>query len=202
MDLTYHGTDDQLENYALGRLDDSELPLLEEHLLVCADCRERLDLAEHFALGIRDALHGRAAEAAARQRSRLWAIGWIRRPAFPMALGLAALVAVLFVVSNGRTHVAPAAELQLTAMRGETMPFATPAREMDLTLVDAPPAGGHFRVEVLNAAGRTEWSGMADSDPKGVKVKVQRQLAPGSYFVRLYDSGGRVLHEYGFRVRK
>lgn len=203
MDLTFHGTDDQLENYALGRLPDSELPLLEEHLMVCAGCRERLDLAEQFALGMRDELHASGARDASIPGNWLSTVsmGWVRRLIFPVAVGFAALIAVVLFFSNGRTPVAPAAALQLTAMRGE-MPIAIPAREMDLTLMDAPPAGGPFRVEVLDATGRTEWNGTAESGPKSLEIKVQRQLAPGDYFVRLYDSGSKVLHEYGFRVHK
>lgn len=50
-----HTTDEQLELYALTRLADSELALLEEHLLICASCREKLDAIAQFAAGMRDA---------------------------------------------------------------------------------------------------------------------------------------------------
>jgi hypothetical protein len=30
---------------------------------------------------------------------------------------------------------------------------------------------------------------------------VERQFGPGDYFVRLYSVSGKVLREYGFRVR-
>lgn len=203
MDLTFHGTDDQLENYALGRLPDSELPAIEEHLMVCTGCRERVDQMEEFAIGMRDALVAGAAQAALTGHSWLSTAGmnWLRKPAFSLALGFALLIAVLLIFSNGRDRIAPTAALQLTAIRGE-MPFSAPAREMDLTLVDVPPTAGHFRIEVLDATGRLQWSGMADSGPSGVEIKVQRQLQPGDYFVRLYDSRGDVLHEYGFRVHQ
>jgi hypothetical protein len=203
VDLTFHGTDDQLENYALGRLSDSELPAIEEHLMVCAGCRERVDRMEEFALGMRDALLAGAAQAALTRQSWLSTVGvsWLRKPAFSLALGFALLMAVLLIFSSGRNRIAPTAALQLTAIRGE-MPFSVPARETDLTLIDVPPTAGHFRIEVLDATGRTEWNGMADSGPRGVEIKVQRRLRPGDYFVRLYDSAGEVLHEYGFRVHQ
>jgi hypothetical protein len=34
-----------------------------------------------------------------------------------------------------------------------------------------------------------------------VHVKVMQRLAPGDYFVRLYTASGRMLREYGFRVK-
>lgn len=37
-----HIDDDTLEAYSLGRLADAESAPIEEHMLVCAECRERL----------------------------------------------------------------------------------------------------------------------------------------------------------------
>ncbi len=37
-----HIDDDALEAYSLGRLADAEAAPIEEHLLVCAECRDRL----------------------------------------------------------------------------------------------------------------------------------------------------------------
>jgi hypothetical protein len=81
------------------------------------------------------------------------------------------------------------------------MPFSVPAREYDLTLADGPRDGGPFRVEVVYVTGIAAWSGFAESSPAGVQVKVMHRLGPGDYFVRLYDASGRMLREYGFRIR-
>lgn len=197
-----HGTDEQLELYALGRLPESDLPLLEEHLIVCATCQEKLDGIGDFALGMQEA----AAPAATPQTDwfgrRLVAglPSLIRRPAFSMALAFAALVIVIGIFSNGRTQFAPSASLQLTATRGD-MPLTVPAREYDITLADGPREGGPFRIEVLNAAGMALWSGLRASSPAGVQVNVTQRLSQGDYFVRLYSPSGKMLREYGFRVR-
>ncbi len=37
-----HIDDDDLERYALNRLDETEAAPIEEHLLVCEECRKRL----------------------------------------------------------------------------------------------------------------------------------------------------------------
>jgi hypothetical protein len=199
-----HGTETQLELYALGRLPDSELLMLEEHLMICEACQERLDGIEDFAVGMREAL---GMEPAAHPRSD-W-LGWafpsrlgsiLRHPAFSTGLAFAALIIVVGIFANGRTKFAPSASLQLTATRGE-MPFTVPAREFDLTLSDGPRDGGPFRIEVVNAAGVSMWRGSAAGSSAGIKVSVMQALKPGDYFVRLFDASGKVLHEYGFRVK-
>ncbi len=43
-----HCTDDHLERYSLGRLASSEMPALEEHLLVCPRCTSRLARMEPY----------------------------------------------------------------------------------------------------------------------------------------------------------
>ena len=188
-----HSTDDQLEYYALGRLADTAIPILEEHLTVCALCQKRLDEIENFALGMQQVLREPAPEAAG-------FFDFLKKPAFALSFAAVAVMAIAVFVMNGRTKLAPAASLQLSAMRGE-MPVSEPARETDLTLIDAPQVGGPFRVEVVDAMGNPQWSGVAASAPGGISVKVQRNLRPGDYFVRLYGAGNQVMHEYGFRVR-
>jgi hypothetical protein len=212
VEQNFHGTDDQLEQYALGRLPESDLPPVEEHLMICAACRERLDGIGDFAVGMREALalpdpdpelastNTEQADLPRKGPARADWSGWLHNPAFSMAVGFALLLIVVGIFSSNRTTYAPSASLQLTAMRGE-MPLAVPAREFDLTLADGPREGGPFRVSVVNALGATMWSGLAVSGPSGVKAAVQQPLAPGDYFVRLYSSSDAILHEYGFRIR-
>ena len=203
----FHGTDDQLEQYVLGQLSDSDLPPLEEHLLLCVACQEKVNSIEDFAIGMREALRDPqllAATEPSAGRSRWFAMpvfDWLKRPAFAMALSFAALVVMAGVFLHGHVGLAPVASLQLTALRGD-MPFVVQAREFDLTLADAPRDGGPFRVEVLNSMGVSMWSGMADSAPAGVQLKLMKPLLPGDYFVRLYSASGTMMHEYGFRIRR
>jgi anti-sigma factor RsiW len=191
-----HQTDEQLELYALARLPEPEAAILEEHLLVCAACQERLDEVEAFALAMREAL---ATEPATAGRT-----GWLEwlRPmlsppwAFAGAAGLTVLVFGALTLFHSGRGVAPIASLQLTAMRGEVQAIGR-ARETDITLTDSPVKAG-LGVEVVDSSGALVWSGVVGLDAG--KVKIARQLAQGSYFVRLYDGPGTLLHEYGFRV--
>ena len=196
MGLNFHGMDDRLELYALGRLGDTDLALLEEHLLICAACRERLNEIEDYAIAVRQALKTDPGVSPARI-NRFASLRW---PAFALAVAAVALIGALAVFPGSRTRFAPAATLQLSAIRGE-MPVAAPAREFDLTLADAPREGGPFRVEVVSGAGKALWHGITAGDAAVAEVKVKRRLASGDYFVRLYSASGQVLREYGFRIR-
>ena len=48
--------DDLLENYAMGKLSDQESEPVEEHLLLCSVCQERLDNLDDFIQVIKTAL--------------------------------------------------------------------------------------------------------------------------------------------------
>jgi hypothetical protein len=200
VDLTSHGTDEELEHYALGRLPNSALSVLETHLIACDGCRQRLDHIAHFALAMREVLSTQPEPATA---ARKW-FPFLRRPAFPMALGslaFAALVVIAFAISGGRTSFVPVATLQLSAMRGE-MQSAAPTREMDITLLDVPQAGGPFPVELVDDTGKALWFGIAVASSRGAaEIKMRQTFESGDYFLRLYSADRRVIHEYGFRVK-
>lgn len=198
VELSAHGSDDQLEQYALGRLPAAEISQLEEHLLACDDCREKVDEFEAVGAGFREALTEEWVSANT-PRSH-WLLAMLRRPAVSMALAFAVLIAVVGLFSQRQTKFAPVATLELMALRSE-MPATVPARQFELTLTDGPKEGGPFRVEVVNAVGASMWRGLAESGPAGVRVEVKQRLGRGDYFVRLYAASGAVLREYGFRVR-
>ena len=190
-----HQTDEQLELYALGRLPEDGVAAVEEHLLVCSSCQEKLDDREAFALAMRQAIAGEPATAARRD----W-FGWLRQPTLSWAVGFTVLVVAAGLYWNSDSRSIPLlASLQLTAVRGE-MPSTTEARETDLTLTDAPPDAALLRVEVIDFAGKIVWNSTLSTRGRG-RVRVMKRLAPGDYFVRLYDAAGKFLHEYGFHTR-
>ena len=156
----FHGTDDQLEAYALGQLATSDPPALEtleEHLMICSTCRDRLDGVEAFTSGMKEAFGPRSAIAISKKRELF---AWLPWPKVSIALALLALAAIVLIFSRGQTQFAPAANLQLNATRGE-MPLTAPARELDITLLNAPDEGQSFEALIVNATGRTIWSGRA-----------------------------------------
>ena len=182
-----HQPDDRLELYALGRLPEPEVAVVEEHLLVCPSCRERLDEVELFAIAMRQAI---STEPAARERT-MW-FAWLR-PHLIGAVGFAALLFATTLYLHPGRKVDALASLELAAMRGD-MQQTGPAQETDITLTDAPSQQG-MHAEVVDYKGINVWSASSST------IRITKQLAPGSYFVRLFDQTGKLLHEYGFDVR-
>ena len=195
-----HQTDEQLELYALGRLPEPWVADVEEHLLVCAACQERVDDLEAYARAMREVIFTEPAESPhwfSRFQQRWLQQSWLKMPVLVWAGGLAAIVIGFTMYLQLAPHLAPVASLQLTAMRGE-MPAAGLSRETDITLADAP-AGLSLRAEVVDGAGNPIWSGSLEAQTH--RIALVRKLTAGNYFVRLFDDGGKLLHEYGFRVR-
>ena len=200
-----HRSDEQLELYALGRLSEPSVAEVEEHLLVCAACQERVDDLQAYALAMRQAISREPARAERRlswfQHSwfqHSWfQHSWLKVPVLAWAGGFAVIVLSASLYLQFIPRLSPLASLQLTAMRG-SIPSTGLSRETDITLTDAP-ASPTLHAEVVDATGSTIWSGALE--PNTHKIALVRQLAPGNYFVRLFDDGGKLLHEYGFQVR-
>jgi len=206
VDNRFHESDERLELYALDRLSDSDVIRIEEHLLICNSCRERLDDAANFAIPIRDELRKNPTPHRSRQTSGV--MDWLRgqsqrwaRPQFALAGAFAMVLVGVVVFRPGNMPLVPVATLQLTAMRGADLKSVAPARELDLTFGDAPVTGGALKVEVVDAGGGPVWLGSPWSDQAGVHARIAKALPPGEYFARLYDSPGHLVHEYAFRVR-
>jgi hypothetical protein len=195
----HHEPDDQLELYALDRLSGTDLIRVEEHLMMCGRCRERLDETAAFAFTIRDVLkeHPEKSEAAGQNGFFSWFA--TLRPQFAMgAFAVAVLAAGIFWIS-GRGNLPPVTAIQLVAMRGDIQTVAA-AKALDLTLADAPATGGPFRVELVESGGAREWSGSPQPEASGLKAHIPKKIPSGTYFARLYDASGKLIHEYGLRV--
>jgi hypothetical protein len=199
VDAAFHESDDSLELYALGRLSDSEVEQIEEHLFLCDSCRDRMDNVGVFALAMREELGTQPAPAATKGFN--WNFLNSMQPRFALAGALAAVVLALGILwMSGGVRLAPSASLQLQAMRGD-MKSVGVARELELTLSDAPRSGGPFRLEIVDASGGSVWTGAPELKAAGLGVRVANRLSPGVYFARLYSASGQLVHEYGFRVQ-
>lgn len=55
MEIVQHVSDDTLERYVMQTLPESESGPLEEHTLICPDCRERLQAELDFVTAMRGA---------------------------------------------------------------------------------------------------------------------------------------------------
>jgi hypothetical protein len=207
--LDFHVTEDQLEAYAFGQIAASDTHVLEgveEHLMICSACRDRLDGIEAFTSGLRQAVEPNSAIAISKSHDLFAWLPWPRPSIRALSIGLAliALIAIVVLFSRDQTRFIPIANLQLSAARGE-MAVSAPASELDVTLTGAPADGQAFRSRIVNATGGTVWNGQANqvSGVAGsIVVKAQQRFVPGDYFLRLYGPSGEVVREYGFRIRQ
>lgn len=175
-----HLDEEEIERYSLAKSPEAELSRVEEHLLVCAECRRQVELSDTYVRSMQG-----AARLARRQRP------FHARWTFGLVLAAALLMGVVLV----RRTSQPPFPVSLSAMRGVAVSAqAPPGRPLrlqpDLTGL---PAASSYRLEMVDQAGRKVWEGPfpgTAADP----------ATAGTYFVRLYAPGGTLLREYGLEV--
>lgn len=194
MDAKCHESDERLELYALGRVSDSEVEQIEEHLLICDSCRDRMEYNALFAVAITEDLKQHPV-----RKGRLLWFRW-SPPQYVFAGALAmVLIATVFLWTRSAS-VTPVATLQLTAFRGAESSTVPRAKELDLSFTDAA-RGTSASVEVVDGAGGRVWQGAPEFVNGRARVRILQSLAPGEYFARYYDTPGHLLHEYSFGVK-
>jgi len=187
-----HLDEEQLERYSMGATPEAGLAPLEEHLLICESCREALARTDSYVSAMRA-----AARRSLEEKRPWWAFVPAQTWAGAMAVAAVALLAVcLWFRPGGGGPVAVALE----STRGaESSAFAAAPAGRVLVLSLDPgdlPLAGHYRVEVVDEAGRRIWQGAATRSSTRLTATGPR-LAGGHYYVRLYGSSGELLREYG-----
>lgn len=186
-----HLTEDALELYSLGRLqDESALDTVEQHLLVCAHCQTRLERADQFQL---------AAKAACKKAQREDSQPQSRR-IHPLAIA-AALAAILLVPASLRNFPSTAEPfaLELSATRAETKAEAPTGSPLRLHLNLNGMETANLTCNLVSMSGETLASGGLNPQTATFESK---PLAAGQYLLRLTDSStGQVKREFLFQVR-
>lgn len=191
-----HPEDDVLENYAMGRLPEPSVESLEEHVLICEACQDRLHSTESYVRGMKRALA--SAEKARPSRGVLLQMPtpvWIAAAAV-LVIGIAGLITTRYGPS------APPVAITLSATRGETASVpATGPLELKLDARDLGTASS-YRVQIVNAEGADVWNQPAAAMEDGyVRVPVKKHLGRGQYFVRLFPSDAGTPREYSLQLR-
>jgi hypothetical protein len=198
-----HPTDDTLELHALKQLPESEREPLEEHLLVCEECRQRLDKTEDYVAAMQQALTEIQQEST--QPSGFWA--WVPRVPKPVWAGVLAVVAAVLIIvpMQLRTGGTPY-DLNLTAYRGDQA-VASPAAPagskltLHIDITGLPEVYG-YGVQVANADGAVVFDKGIYREGDVMTIPLERTLPAGQYWVRVYEPRTRSLplREYGFRL--
>jgi hypothetical protein len=194
-DIHRHLDGEDLERYSMGTSGPEQTACIEEHLLICEGCQDRLRETDDYLLTMRtSAAQVRRNERAAKARE--WRIGsWL--PALAAAACILLLVAGTFRFTR---PPGPVVAVSLTALRGSSVGGSAPAaRELmlhpDLTGLTESSS---YRLEIVDAAGHAVRQTTLVSAQSGIKVP---GLRAGLYFVRVYLPEGELLREYGLEIR-
>jgi len=184
-----HMDPEELERYSMRDLPDAEVARMEEHLLVCESCQQRVAGTDEYVTSMsRAAFSLRQTQSDPRWR-------------FVAMLAAAACVLVLAgVVLRGPVTRQPEVAVSLMAMRANGIGAIAPAGRLmrlqpDLTGLDL---GKSYRLDVVDRNGGQVWSGNLVPPQDSVPVAAQ---ARGLYFVRISSAAGELLREYGLEVK-
>jgi hypothetical protein len=200
-----HASDELLEQYLMGRLDELTSQDFEEHLLICAGCQDNLAFTDAYRKSMgRAALELRQAGAQAGLPVKKPFGGLFRlpRPVWAMA-ALALVIAAGSRWPSNHGSMAPPALVLLQSNRGAESPLnsSTPAAKpftLMLDLTDLPPLP-QYRLEIVDASGRAVFGSRAAPENNKLRATIAKGLPGGTYYVRVY--GGELLREYGLEAR-
>lgn len=200
--LRGHPSDDELEQYSLGRLGDDQAAPLEEHLLLCEACRRRVEEFDEFVAVMRTALRETENEqpAPARLVPLLRWLAVVPKPAWAGAM--AAVLAAVLLVPRWQQAPAEPYAVQLEALRAVSSAEAPAGRPLVLTVdFTGLELGRDYRVELVDAFGSGVWKGSVRPAAERTDVTLNRSLPRGQYWVRIFEPSGELLREFGLAVK-
>lgn len=209
-----HPNEEALERFLRNEAQESELEIIETHILACESCVTRLEALELDLAAVKVACRELQTERIQKEaaRSRSWR-DWFTLP----ALSWAGAAAVLALGITAVPQFLPR-DVNLTATRGlETGMTLSPCgtleaavvpegRPLDLHLKADDLPEGRVNLEIVNGVGKRVWQGAGIIKQQRANVVVPRITTAGAYFLRLYNpaqagSEPDVLREFRFEVR-
>lgn len=202
-----HLPEERLEAYALDSLSPDDAARIEEHLLFCVTCQNRLEGVERYA---------RAMQAAAKRIREEHAgaqflpgffdhiPSWLHKP-LPVFAGAVAMAAVILMVGlHLRQPPGSPVEVELYAVRGTSVGTAPAGHALHLRMDSrGVPELSSWRVAIVDEDGTGVWTGTGISGPEfSIKAEVNQSFRPGTYFVRLLKDGEDPVREYQLVIQK
>jgi anti-sigma factor RsiW len=203
-----HPTEDLLDEYVFGRLQEPVLSTLEDHLFSCSSCQSTLAELDDYIRAMKTALAERQSASSA---SAAAPPAWARLLGGTNLIWAVALLLVLAGSAMLSWRMQPAPEsvaATLTAFRGgdaSAFAHAPAGKPLDLVIDRTSlPAAGAYRLQTVNASGQDAWSGAAVASDGTLSAHLSKGLGPGVYWVRLYASQvpgeAGLLREFGLRL--
>ncbi len=194
-EIDHHVDVEDLERYSIGTSSLAESTQIEEHLLTCECCQDRLRETDDYVLAVEMASRQlRQGEKVIKRRE--WRFPVWFPPLAAVACGLLLVAAALRLVRQP----GPVVAVSLSALRSNGAGTGAPAGRQ---LVLHPDLTGlaessSYRLEIVDQTGRAVRQGTLGRTQTGVAVP---GLAAGQYFVRVYLPGGELLREYGLQIQ-
>ena len=205
-----HAADDVLERYSMGKLPEGEIEPFEEHLLICVECQQRLAETDVYIHAVRTAAARLERERAAAPTNpfRALAAMWtVPRTAWALGAVVLALAVSWLAVhrrDSGAIGPSPVAVI-LQTTRGTDHAAVAPSHAPFVLRIDLTqlPALSSYSLEVAAGDGSVVGEYHAVSKDGSLSVPVERTLAAGKYWVRLYAPapGKELLREYALELK-
>jgi hypothetical protein len=191
----------ELEQYSMGKLEETRIEGFEEHFIACESCQERLLDMEVYVNAMRS-----VSPKLRHARPDFWR-HLFRRPrlAWLSTAGLSAAVVAAGIWMLAPRSRVEMASVTLQASRGVAGPSVAMAPfgrvlslNADLTELPASPS---YRLEVVDATGHRVWETVAEARNGKIEQPMTQALRGGQYYVRLYlPGGGPLLREFSLQV--
>jgi hypothetical protein len=189
-----HPSEELLEEYFFHRLVEARVAEVEEHLLICEVCRNAVQELDVFIPSMKAAVTPPAP-------SQFWPLSKTSRIGAWSAA--AALVVALVVFWNRPLENPVPTDVILSSIRGVESRSEAPAGKTLQLHIEAPDlvSGQAYRVAVVDASGKSVWTGTSTDEDGKILAQVPKRLMSGMYWVRLYDANERQLREFGMSVK-
>lgn len=198
-----HISEESLESYALGSLSEPLVTGLEEHLLICPACQDKLREFDDYVAAMRGAAARLDREDESRKTfwTRISEALTVRRLTWALALMTLALVVLAVRLSLSPPPLIEPFAMVLETSRGSQAQHAPARRPLDLSLdITALPAFPTYQLETVDASGRVQTQSSSTASQGRVKTSLTKGLRSGTYFIRLYSPSRELLREYGLQV--
>jgi hypothetical protein len=195
-----HVTDEKIELYSLGRLSEPERDEFEEHVIVCAECQDRVSAEDAFTVATRGALQ--KADNGPPNAPAWWVSVTRRRwPALAWAGGLTS-ASLLLVTFGSRPQPRSWQDVTLLAARGLQEGSRASAANLVRLRIDTRELGAaaSWHIEVVDATGNGVWRATVAGAQRVISAELGR-LSPGRYWVRISAAAGtHTLREFSLIV--
>ena len=192
-----HLTEEKIESYSMGKLAESEVALVEEHLLLCGICQEQVEEMDEFVHAVREGTK-LAKDDPPTAWDRFLAF-FTFHPGLAWA-GLSAVAAAVVIFSFLPFSSSTPQRLELSTVRGSesSVPHAKANTPIDLQLdVTELPASPLYTIELVDSGG-----GIIEPESSKLRAAIGEKLPSGQYWIRLYGNSLKsdLLREYGLKV--